>query len=85
MFSVLRNLITGFGAMRTPGIRRALRKMAARRRSNRRRLAAGKKPILNNPRTGKPQQVSKATFRKRTGVSASKTAAQKRQRSAGRK
>jgi Arc/MetJ-type ribon-helix-helix transcriptional regulator len=64
--------------MSTPGRRKALRALGKRRGSNTRRIAAGKKPILTNPRTGKREAVSPATFRKRTGASASKKKAQQR-------
>jgi len=60
--------------MSTPGRRRALRALGRRRAANTRRLAAGKKPILGG------KQVSKGTFRKRTGASASQAAAKKRLR-----
>lgn len=60
--------------MSTPGRRKALRALGRRKRSNTARLAAGKNPILGG------KQVSKATFRKRTGASTSKSAAQKRQK-----
>jgi len=64
--------------MSTPGRRKALRALARRKRSNTARLAAGKNPIMKVG--GKNRQVSKSTFRKRTGASTSKSAAQKRQR-----
>jgi hypothetical protein len=64
--------------MSTPGRRKSLRALGRRRGANTRRIAAGKKPILTNPRTGRKEAVSPSTFRKRTGASASKKAAQKR-------
>lgn len=47
--------------MSTPGRRRALRALGARKRGNARRLARGENPILGGRR------VSKKTFRARTG------------------
>lgn len=70
--------------MSTPGRRKALRALAARKRSNRARLARGQNPVINNAK-GQPKSVSKATFRKRTGASTSKTDAKRRQRAAKRK
>jgi hypothetical protein len=55
--------------MSTPGRRRALRALAARKRSNRSRIRRGEKPILEDPRTGKNRTVSLSTFRRQTGVS----------------
>jgi hypothetical protein len=47
---------------RTPGIRRALKALAGRRRSNKRRIRAGKKPIIGG------KKVSMSTFRRKTGA-----------------
>jgi hypothetical protein len=66
--------------MSTPGRRKALRKLGARKRNNTARIAAGKKPILNDPRTGKPKAVTPDTYRKRTGQSASRAKAKQRQK-----
>lgn len=55
--------------MSTPGRRRALRALAARKRANRQRIRRGEKPILEDPRTGKNRKVSLATYRRRTGAS----------------
>lgn len=71
--------------MSTPGRRKALRALGRSRRANRNRIAAGRRPILTNPRTGKREQVSASTFRKRTGASASKADAKRRQVAARKK
>lgn len=55
--------------MSTPGRRRALRALAARKRSNKARIRRGEEPILEDPRTGKNRKVSLETFRRRTGAS----------------
>lgn len=60
--------------MSTPGRRKALKALARRKRANTNRLAAGKKPILGG------KQVSKGTFRSKTGASASQAKAKARQR-----
>ena len=56
-----------------------MRALGRRRRANRDRLASGKKPILG----GKP--VTPETFRRKTGASASKRDAQRRQKAARKK
>lgn len=53
---------------RTPGIRRALKKLAERKRANRNRVERGEKPILQDPKTGENKQVSLKTYYARTGV-----------------
>lgn len=54
---------SGSVTKRTPGIRRALRALAAAKRANNRRIAQGKKPILEG------KEVSPATYRRKTGMS----------------
>jgi hypothetical protein len=57
--------------MSTPGRRKALRRLGGRRRANRNRIAAGKKPILGG------KQVTLKTFNRRTGAGMSKRKAQR--------
>jgi hypothetical protein len=54
--------------MSTPGRRKALRALAARKRGNARRLAAGKNPVMGG------KTVSKKTFRAKTGQPTGKAA-----------
>jgi hypothetical protein len=56
--------------MSTPGRRKALKALARRKRSNKKRIAAGKKPILGG------KQVSLRTFNKKTGANMTKKKAQ---------
>lgn len=46
--------------MTTPGRRKALKALAARRRANKARIKAGKKPIIGG------KKVSLSTFRRKT-------------------
>lgn len=57
--------------MSTPGRRKALKKLGARKRANVSRVAAGKKPIIGG------KQVAVSTLAKKGGPS-SKSAAKKR-------
>lgn len=58
--------------MSTPGRRRALRALAARKRANVRRVAQGKKPIVEG------KQVTLSTFNKKTGAHLTKSKAKER-------
>jgi hypothetical protein len=49
-------------SLKTPGIRRALRALAKRRRSNLRRVAKGEKPIVKDEKTGKLKKVGAGTL-----------------------
>jgi hypothetical protein len=53
--------------MSTPGIRRALRAIGARKRQNRKRIKRGESPVLKDKK-GRNKRVSLTTFRKRTGM-----------------
>lgn len=48
--------------MSTPGRRRALRALAARRRANLRRVARGQAPLVKDPKTGKLRKASAASL-----------------------
>jgi len=51
-------IVLGGDGMSTPGRRKALRALAARKRSNRSRVQRGLKPIVKDPKTGKTKKVS---------------------------
>jgi hypothetical protein len=53
--------------MSTPGRRKALKAIGARKRQNRKRIKRGESPILQDKK-GRNRRVSLATFRKRTGT-----------------
>lgn len=55
--------------MSTPGRRKALRALGARRRSNRNRIASGQSPIMGG------KKVSLKTFNQRTGANMTKSKA----------
>jgi hypothetical protein len=63
--------------MSTPGRRRALRALAARKRANRNRIAKGQKPIVGG------KAVTLSTFNRKTGARMSKKKAQRLRRQAG--
>lgn len=60
--------------MSTPGRRRALKALGARKRANVNRVASGKKPIIDG------KQVTLATFNKKTHAHLNKTTAKARKR-----
>jgi hypothetical protein len=62
--------------MSTPGRRRALKALGSRRRANRNRIAAGKKPIIGG------KQVTLGTFNKKTGAGMTKNKAKELKRKA---